>query len=144
MIIYSDSSQQVTCMPTSDESMGDLAPTSQPRELIDTGETDSTVPEVLSEADKAALLGKRWRQVFPRYNANNLHTQGMMAIEGRSYVFVEHGHPVIHLLKQNADVLGADINTQPMIDNEFYKMSRYCFDVCCNTLRANVKCVWLQ
>jgi hypothetical protein len=144
MIIYSDSSQQVTCMPTSDESMGDLAPTSQPRELIDTGETDSTVPEVLSEADEAALLGESWRHIYPQYNANNLHTQGMMSIEGRSYVFVEHGHPVIQLLLQNADVFGIPKTWQPMIDNEFYKMSRDCFDLGCDTLRRNVKGMWLQ
>jgi putative lipase involved disintegration of autophagic bodies len=109
-------------MPTSDE----IIP-----------ETGSTVREVLSEADKARE-GESWRHMYPQYNINNLDTHGVMAIEGRSYVFVENGHPVIHLLHQNADILGADINTQPMIDNEFYKVERQCFKVCCSTLRYQV------
>jgi len=53
-------------------------------------------------------------------------------------VFVHMGHPVIGLLRHNADLIGCDIDKQAKIDGQYYKVTRQVLATCCDTLRKSV------
>jgi hypothetical protein len=95
-------------------------------------------PIIVYEAEASNSEGIEWRSRYPQYNASNLDTQGTLQVTGQPYVFVSQTHPVIELLKQNAELLNADITTQPLIDGEWYKLTKQVMSTCCNTLRNRV------
>jgi len=90
------------------------------------------------EADASNAECVEWRNRYPQYNASNLKTQGTLQVNGQPYLFVSQTHPVIELLKQNADMLNADISSQPLIDGEWYKLTKQVMSTCCNTLKTKV------
>ena len=47
-------------------------------------------------------------------------------------------HPVIALLRHNAGLIGCQIDEQPKIDLEWFKVARQVLSACCQTLRAKV------
>jgi hypothetical protein len=53
-------------------------------------------------------------------------------------VFVSKTHPVIYLLRINKDILNKDINTQSLIDNMWYKVSKKVMSTCCNQMKTKV------
>ena len=72
------------------------------------------------------------------YNANNLDKHGVLDVSGQQFIFCAKDHPVIELLKQNREMLNADITEQPLIDGEWYKITKQVFATCCSTLRNKV------
>ena len=94
--------------------------------------------QVLFQAEETSEESSRWRQMYPKYSASNLETYNVLNVTGQPYVFVDQNHPVIQLLKDNADVLNADISQQPLIDGRWLKMTRQVLSSCCNTLRHKV------
>jgi len=98
----------------------------------------NATPITVFEAEQSNTEGIEWRQKYPQYNANNLDTHGTLQVTGQPYLFVSQSHPVIELLKQNADLLNADITTQPLIDGEWYKLTKQVMSTCCNTLKTKV------
>ena len=62
----------------------------------------------------------------------------MLSVQGQPFVFVSQHHPVVELLRQNADLLSANIDEQPLIDGEWYKITRQVLSTCCQTLRTKV------
>ena len=62
----------------------------------------------------------------------------MLEVAGAQFIFCSQNHPVIELLRQNKEMLNADIDTQPLIDGEWYKITRQVFSTCCNTLKTKV------
>ena len=95
-------------------------------------------PITVFEADTSNSENIEWRQRYPQYNAGNLETHGTLQVTGQPYLFVSQSHPVIELLKQNAELLNADITTQPFIDGEWYKLTKQVMSTCCNTLKTKV------
>jgi len=82
--------------------------------------------------------GIEWRTKYPQYNAANLETEGVLQVNGQSYIFVSQHHPVVALLHQKAEHLNADILQQQLIDWEWYKITRQVMNTCCATLRSQV------
>lgn len=76
--------------------------------------------------------------MFPTFNADNLHTNGVLDMHNCPYVFVNQSHPVIHLLRQNESLLGVSIDTVPKMDNEWYKLARPLMTSCCTTVTQDV------
>ena len=95
-------------------------------------------PITMFEADTSNAESVEWRNHYPQYNASSLETQGMLQVNGQPYLFVSQTHPVIELLKQNADMLNADISSQPLIDSEWYKLTKQVMSTCCNTPKTKV------
>lgn len=98
----------------------------------------NSTPITVFEAEVANSEGIEWRQRYPQYNAGNLDTHGTLQVTGQPYLFVSQKHPVIELLKQNAELLNADITTQPLIDGEWYKLTKQVMSTCCQTLKTKV------
>ena len=62
----------------------------------------------------------------------------MLQVQGQGYVFVSQFHPVIDLLRTNAEKLNASIDDQPLIDNQWYKVTKQVMNQCCHVLRNKV------
>ena len=95
-------------------------------------------PLCLFEAEAASNDGMQWRKDYPMYNASNLDTHGVLNVIGESYVFVSKAHPAIKVLRQNASRLRQNIDEQPLIDGEWYKVSRQVMATCTQQLRQKV------
>lgn len=76
-------------------------------------------PHVLYRCDVGAEEGNQWRKEYPKYNASNIETEGVLEVQNCPYVFVHQDHPVISLLRHNASLIGCNIDAQPKIDNEW-------------------------
>ena len=94
-------------------------------------------PMVVFEAEERSE-GVQWRSKYPKYNANNLEREGILDVNGQQYIFCSKDHPVIELLRQNKEILNANIDDQQMIDGEWLKLTRQVFSTCCQTLRTKV------
>ena len=94
-------------------------------------------PMVVFEAEERAE-GVQWRSKYPSYNANNLDTEGVLPVNGQQYMFCSKDHPVIELLRQNKEILNANIDQQELIDGAWFKLSKQVFSTCCQTLRSKV------
>ena len=79
-----------------------------------------------------------WRTKYPMYNSNNLDKQGVLDVSGQQFTFVDENHPVIELLRQNKEMLNANIDDQPKIDGQWFKITKQVFSTCCSTLRNKV------
>lgn len=79
-----------------------------------------------------------WRQMYSQWNHANLETQGVMEVNNQPFVFVNMRHPVVGLLRHNADLIGCNIDSQPVIDGEWYKITRQVLSTCCSTIRSKV------
>ena len=98
----------------------------------------SMFPQTVYQCDVGYEEGMQWRKHFPRWTAANLDTEGVLNVENHPWVFVNKEHPVISLLRHNAGLIGCQIDEQPMIDEQWYKVTRQVLAACCATLRSNV------
>ena len=73
----------------------------------------------MGRCDVGAEEGNQWRKDYPKYNATNIETEGVLEVQNCPYVFVHQDHPVISLLRHNASLIGCNIDAQPKIDNEW-------------------------
>jgi len=117
------------------------------QEHVDTGEaytftalpnTHNPTPLVIFEADASAQTSQEWRRMYGEYNERNLDSHNVLPVANQNYVFVHENHPVISLLKANADLLGTEITEDKRIDGEWYKVSKTVLSTCCNTLKSKV------
>ncbi len=97
-----------------------------------------STPHVLYSCDVGTEEGHQWRKEYPKYNAANLETEGVLEVNNCPYVFVNQDHPIIALLRHNASIIACNIDDQPKIDNEWFKITRQVLSACCQTLRAKV------
>lgn len=79
-----------------------------------------------------------WRTKYPLYNASNLDTEGVLTVNGQTYSFVDKDHPVIDLLRANAEVINQNIEENSLIDGRWFKVSKQVLSTCCKELRNNV------
>ena len=86
-----------------------------------------------SDSDTAS-----WRKLYSQWNAQNLESEGVMEVNNQPFVFVNMKHPIVGLLRHNADMIGCNIDTQPVINGEWYKLTRQVLSTCCATLRTKV------
>jgi len=98
----------------------------------------SAVSQTVYECDTSSEEGNQWRKDYPRWNASNLETEGVMNVENNPFLFVHETHPVIALLRHNSALVGCQIDAQPKIDDEWFKVTRQVFAASCQTLRTKV------
>jgi hypothetical protein len=101
-------------------------------------EVTNTTPQVIYQNEASTHESMSWRAQYPEYNVNNLDTHGVLNVQGENFVFVSKAHPVIDLLRINKDILNADIDTQALIDDMWYKVTKQVMSTCCNQLKTKV------
>jgi hypothetical protein len=107
---------QISCVPNQE-----VTSTGMSYAFTALPETKNSVPMTIYENDATTAESMAWRAQYPEYNASNLETQGVLNVQGESFVFVSKNHPVIDLLRANKDVLNADIDSQPLIDDQWVR-----------------------
>lgn len=116
-------------------------------ELTDLGERyaytvlpkgQSVSPQTIYQCDLGYEEGVEWRKHYAKWTAANLETEGVLNVENNPWVFVHQDHPVISLLRHNSGLIGCQIDDQPKIDGQYFKVTRQVLAACCSTLRANV------
>jgi len=101
-------------------------------------ETTNPTPHVIYQNEASTGESAQWRQQYPDYNVNNLDTHGVLNVTGENFVFVSKNHPVIDLLRLNKDLLNADIEKQPLIDDMWFKVTKQVMSTCCQQLKSKV------
>jgi hypothetical protein len=101
-------------------------------------EVTNSTPQVIYQNEASTHESMSWRAQYPEYNVNNLDTHGVLNVQGENFVFVSKAHPVIDLLRINKDILNADIDTQALIDDMWYKVTKQVMSTCCNQLKTKV------
>jgi hypothetical protein len=97
-----------------------------------------TEAQTLYEADQKAQLGMQWRTHYPQYTKANLETEGTMQVANCGYIFVSQHHPVIELIKENGMLVDSDLESQPLIDGEWLKLTKQLFAQACTALRTDI------
>lgn len=100
--------------------------------------THNPFPVTLFEADAGSTEAQQWRNMYPQFNSNNLEKEGVLELNHQNYLFMSKGHPVVEILRTNKDILNADIDKLPLIDGEWYKITRPVFNTCCAALRSRI------
>lgn len=95
-------------------------------------------PLVLYEADSSNAESHEWRVKYPTFNHQNLDTKDMLPVPAENYCFVAKHHPVVEVLHNNRDMIKRDILEMPLIDNQWYKISRPVFDAACRALKQDI------
>jgi hypothetical protein len=93
------------------------------------------VPQLIYQASEDSGKAEIWRRKFPEYNADNLHTQGVLELKNCPYVFVHYNHPVISLISMNPEIVGTDISTCQRVDSEWYKLDPDVHAASCKIIR---------
>jgi hypothetical protein len=101
-------------------------------------ETTNSTPLVIFHNDASTGESAAWRMQYPDYNTNNLDTHGVLNVQGENFVFVSKTHPVIDLLRVNKDILNTDIDTHPLIDDQWFKVTKQVMSTCCQQLKSKV------
>lgn len=118
-----------------------------PNEVTDLGDKyaytvlpNSTIasPQTIYTCDSSIQENAAWRQQYGKWNKQNLEKEGVIDIPNQPFYFVHMSHPAIGLLRHNADMIGCDIEKQPMVDKQWFKISRQVMGECCKTLRSQV------
>jgi hypothetical protein len=107
---------QISCVPNQE-----VTSTGSSYAFTALPDTRNFVPMTIYENDATTAESMAWRAQYPEYNAANLETQGVLNVQGEGFVFVSKTHPVIDLLRANKDVLNADIDSQPLIDDQWVR-----------------------
>ena len=94
--------------------------------------------QTVYEYDSNEQDNATWKQLYSQYNSHNLDTEGVMDAPNQPWVFVNKNHPAIGLLMHNQEMIGCQIDKQPLVEGEWYKLSRYVMSTCCSTIRSKV------
>ena len=101
-------------------------------------ESTTSEPLTIFQNDTSTQESLSWRAQYPEYNVNNLDSHGVLNVQGENFVFVSKAHPVIDLLRLNKEILNADIDDQPLIDDQWYKVTKQVMSTCCQQLKTKV------
>jgi hypothetical protein len=101
-------------------------------------ESTNCEPLVIFQNDASTHESMSWRAQYPEYNVNNLDAHGVLNVQGENFVFVSKAHPVIDLLRLNKEILNADIDKQPLIDDQWFKVTKQVMSTCCQQLKSKV------
>jgi hypothetical protein len=117
-----------------------------PREITDIGEkfAYTVLPNAVSSNSETIYKAESlsddmydWHKQFPKYNASNLETEGILPVNNQPFVFIEDSHPVLAVLRINPQLIGCDIDQQKKM-GDYHRISRQLLQTCCNVLRQRV------
>ena len=72
------------------------------------------------------------------YTHDNLTTHNVLPVLNCSYSLVHKDHPIIALLRANPEVLNESIESEPLIQDEWYRVSHGVIKICGDRLRETL------
>ena len=97
-----------------------------------------SVPQSVYKSPPLSEDMYEWKKEFPKYNATNLEAEGIMHVNNQAFVFIDCEHPVVSVLRHNAQLIGCDIDSQKKLEGNWYKVSKPVLKTCCDSLRQKV------
>jgi hypothetical protein len=80
-----------------------------------------------------------WRKKFPRYNRNNLMSEGIMKLQhGLGFLFVHLDHPAVDIILNSKETLSEDCKNMNKVDGEYYKITNKGLQHACELLISKV------
>lgn len=96
------------------------------------------VPNVVYEAGESQAQAVQWRSKYSKFNAGNLETEDVLRVPGTQYVFVHQNHPAVGMLRTYKHILGIDVDTQPKMDGQWFKLHQPMLQSTCDAIRDQV------
>jgi len=123
----------ISCIPSNEVTdLGDrYAYTVLPNSTINS-------PQVVYTCDSSIQENAAWRQQYGKWNKANLEKEGVIDVPNQPFYFVHMNHPAIGVLRYNQDMIGCEVDKMPMVDKQWYKITRSVMGECCKTLRQQV------
>jgi hypothetical protein len=97
-----------------------------------------TSPQVVFTSESSLQENSAWRQQYSKWNKQNLEKEGVIDIPNQPFYFVHMNHPIIGLLRHNQEMLNQKVDDMPLVDKQWFKLSRQVVNECCKTLRQQV------
>lgn len=95
-------------------------------------------PQTIYTCDSSIQENAAWRQQYGKWNKQNLEKEMVIDVPNQPFYFVHMSHPAIGLLRANQETIGCDLDKMPMVDKQWFKISRQVMGECCKTLRTQV------
>jgi len=123
----------ISCIPSNEVTdLGDrYAYTVLPNSTINS-------PQVIYACESSIQENAAWRQQYGKWNKANLEKEGVIDVPNQPFYFVHMSHPAIGLLRCNQDMIGCEVDKMPVVDKQWFKITRTVMGECCKTLRSQV------
>jgi hypothetical protein len=79
-------------------------------------------------------VNSEYLRLYPGMTSDKLRSEGIMAVPGENYVFVDKDHPIVEMMNENQEVLQIDLGSAELIDNRWYKVSQAVTERCISEL----------
>lgn len=79
-------------------------------------------------------INSEYLRLYPGMTKDNLRTNGILEVPGENYVLVDHQHPIVEMMAENAEVLSVDIGAAKLVDDRWYKVAKNVTDRCLKEL----------
>ena len=100
--------------------------------LIGSNEQCNNLDEVVVTTNP--YVNSEYLRLYPGMTKDKLRSEGIMAVPGENYVFVDKKHPIVEMMGENQDVLQIDLDNAELIDNRWYKVSQTVTERCISEL----------
>ena len=100
--------------------------------LIGANEKSHNLDEVIVTTNP--YVNSEYLRLYPGMTSDKLRTEGIMAVPGENYVFVDKDHPIVEMMNENQEVLQIDLNNAELFDNRWYKVSQAVTERCITEL----------
>lgn len=99
--------------------------------------------EVSHNKDEIILLtnpyvNSEYLSRFPGMTASALRNEGIMHVPHEDYVFVDHNHPIIEMIADNAKTLQIDLDDAELVDGRWYKVDNKVVETCLTELEEEL------
>jgi hypothetical protein len=104
--------------------------------LIGANESTPKLDDVLVSA--SPMVNSEYLRLYPGMTKEKLRSEGIMAVPGENYVFVDKNHPIVEMMGENQDVLQINLEDAELIDDRWFKVSKTVTERCLSELETEL------
>jgi hypothetical protein len=104
--------------------------------LISANENTAQMNNVLVSANP--YVNSEYLRLYPGMTKDKLRSEGIMAVPGENYVFVDKNHPIVEMMGENQEVLQINLEDAELIDDRWFKVSKTVTERCLSELETEL------
>ena len=104
--------------------------------LIGANESTPQMNDVL--VSTSPMVNSEYLRLYPGMTKEKLRSEGIMAVPGENYVFVDKNHPIVEMMGENQDVLQINLEDAELIDDRWFKVSKTVTERCLSELESEL------
>ena len=104
--------------------------------VIGANESTPQLNDVL--VSTSPYVNSEYLRLYPGMTKEKLRTEGIMAVPGENYVFVDKNHPIVDMMGENQDVLQINLDDAELIDERWFKVSKTVTERCLSELESEL------